>query len=979
MRFLDIVRVIVILLALVPAIAADGAGPFSVELDLSASDLCGSYGMMSTVTATNISSGANETLFDVNATLTTGPIGLRVLSEQTISLGDIDAAEQIAMIPRWTLLCDETTPQGMYTLSVTLATSSGSFLAENLGSITVHQINPSDPLLILNASPEGKISIPAATLEVRTDRDAICKYDVVESMYDSMETPFAFTGGTYHKQLLTSLPQDMYWFRVACKDDSGSEASAQIIFEIDLPPMARIRLNPPWPIKAGLVEIFLEVSEDLRTMPSLRYSLEDTTDITVPLQPFDDNEWKGYMIIPDINANTMGFFYFSAEDLSGNNGVIIENGSFFLVYTKAPEAPSELLAIPRESDAIDLSWTHSGEHIDHYNIYRSVGSSDTSRLHATVTQPLFIDTPVKSGRTYSYRVSATDTVGNEGPLSETVSVVAGSGLSGISGTLQELADSPEQESDDGDEAYASDIDSENLAEKIADTLESIQELQKKMTGIKLDLTDAFPAEADILDLGTLIREKRTELVGLRNDLFDLEAKTLDKNSEKKLDLVIKSLSSIEGQVPERIEILEEETIGSAPITKEDVMEILDHLLDEKDDADAYASKIAAYQDAVQVAGTIQKARLIYMDGRIEEILIIKKELSSAEGNNLPTATLFEHIPKSVVGHADDIIYRIDFEIVKADPLLKLQLKESEKAAIAYIIKSDASVKDAQDIKTIIVPDDSKLPKSGWSAITGAVVGLSDLGSGDGYNIVLILGVIIIAALALYYVNPPQSKSDARERSEDRIDSPQNNRMTLLEKTCAVPSSLLKRIYAKVGTLTSRVAQKTDATSAVSAVSILRERQQSDLCANLALKSDQSRTNGGVPGQVPERPQGSKRLLDDAQLLRLLELADGYVNAMDYDLAANWYTHIMANHQTSLDTDVHDRIRRLYQKLHLLGKVRELAVCKKENRLEQIPSLLEDIRIKHTALRTHATRQERAFLQEVRWHHSIYSQMRKKKA
>jgi hypothetical protein len=92
-----------------------------------------------------------------------------------------------------------------------------------------------------------------------------------------------------------------------------------------------------------------------------------------------------------------------------------------------PRTPTGLAAIP-SADGVDLSWEPNTEpDLAGYNVYRRQVSSAGEvtgtpiRLTSTPTPaPAFSDRTAQPGQTYSYRITAIDTTGNESPASADV-------------------------------------------------------------------------------------------------------------------------------------------------------------------------------------------------------------------------------------------------------------------------------------------------------------------------------------------------------------------------------------------------------------------------------------------------------------------------------------------------------------------------------------------------------------------------------
>ena len=97
--------------------------------------------------------------------------------------------------------------------------------------------------------------------------------------------------------------------------------------------------------------------------------------------------------------------------------------------TFPPKAPTGLAAIPG-TGAIDLSWEPGTEpDLAGYIVYRSSAGATTgspTRLTPTPIQtPAFSDHTAQPGQTYSYRITAIDTSGNESPTSTEVQETPG--------------------------------------------------------------------------------------------------------------------------------------------------------------------------------------------------------------------------------------------------------------------------------------------------------------------------------------------------------------------------------------------------------------------------------------------------------------------------------------------------------------------------------------------------------------------------
>jgi hypothetical protein len=91
--------------------------------------------------------------------------------------------------------------------------------------------------------------------------------------------------------------------------------------------------------------------------------------------------------------------------------------------TQPPTVPSNLAATAVSGSQINLSWTASTDNVGvtGYRVERQDPGSSTFTQVATVTGAAYSDTGLTAGRTYSYRVRATDAAGNLSPYSNVAS------------------------------------------------------------------------------------------------------------------------------------------------------------------------------------------------------------------------------------------------------------------------------------------------------------------------------------------------------------------------------------------------------------------------------------------------------------------------------------------------------------------------------------------------------------------------------
>jgi hypothetical protein len=119
-----------------------------------------------------------------------------------------------------------------------------------------------------------------------------------------------------------------------------------------------------------------------------------------------------------------GVFYATLPELRSRVAALV-SGSAPPPDTTAPAAPAALVATA-QSRAVALDWNDNAESdLGAYRVYRrnQDGTWPSSAL-ATVSASAYRNTGLKAGRTYTYRVTAVDTAGNESPPSATASATA---------------------------------------------------------------------------------------------------------------------------------------------------------------------------------------------------------------------------------------------------------------------------------------------------------------------------------------------------------------------------------------------------------------------------------------------------------------------------------------------------------------------------------------------------------------------------
>lgn len=121
-----------------------------------------------------------------------------------------------------------------------------------LGDINCYEEIPPN---IIFFSPSGIITQSYVTLNVTTDEDALCKYDITETNYFNMEN-FFVDDITEHTASLT-LGDGNYDYYATCKDAAGNlmNYSVNINFEVQLPDTEPPLINLVTPINNSVLNI----------------------------------------------------------------------------------------------------------------------------------------------------------------------------------------------------------------------------------------------------------------------------------------------------------------------------------------------------------------------------------------------------------------------------------------------------------------------------------------------------------------------------------------------------------------------------------------------------------------------------------------------------------------------------------------------------------------------------------------------------
>ena len=147
------------------------------------------------------------------------------------------------------------------------------------------------------------------------------------------------------------------------------------------------------------------------------------------------------------------------------------------------------------------------------------------------------------------------------------------------------------------------------------------------------------------------------------------------------------------------------------------------------------------QNLILIKTTISHVELHYIDGRVEKVTLVDKEVTLT-GNASQKSFLLEYIPKDTAQSSDEITMVTKGEIVKKDPLLRFS---KDLPRIVYYIKGTKDIDNAKNSLTILMSDEVFLAKgkSVGNLITGAaIIPLPQLSS-SAWLVVILLFILVV--------------------------------------------------------------------------------------------------------------------------------------------------------------------------------------------------------------------------------------------
>jgi len=137
-------------------------------------------------------------------------------------------------------------------------------------------------------------------------------------------------------------------------------------------------------------------------------------------QSHSNNLLEHSFFLTGLNSETTHYFSVESTDTDGDSAIDNNSGQFhtFTTLDVTPPEKVEMLSVEDvTTNSLSIVWNDvAASDLSHYNIYR-----DGIKI-ANTSQSSFQDTGLSPSTIYSYKVSAVDLSGNEGPLSDIISI-----------------------------------------------------------------------------------------------------------------------------------------------------------------------------------------------------------------------------------------------------------------------------------------------------------------------------------------------------------------------------------------------------------------------------------------------------------------------------------------------------------------------------------------------------------------------------
>jgi hypothetical protein len=486
---------------------------------------------------------------------------------------------------------------------------------------------------------EELIDFSSVLLKINTEFDSFCKYSISPgNNYLDLESNFDLSAGKLHEKSFSNLGDGIYRYYIKCSNNSLIEPpQLTVSLRVNSLVTGAIILSEEDPLNEGKVEVTLTTSKIVSGTPNLEYSFDSIVYNDLPLFGSDKN-WRGYLVIPKEVGESSLSFKFLANDLEGRQGNQLTSGSVFFVDTDKPGIVYDIEAIGYDGE-IRLEWIYN-EDYEEFNIYKSTSPNpEYIDFFKSVDKLSYEDKLVEKGKTYYYRISAVDEAGNEGSLSEEIYAVA---------LLNDKVSETEL--------------SLELIGFVDGILLEIEDLKNQANEIKDDLLDSSEKELDLIEKMGLNKELEnliSEIGALEKEVERYKLQDLSESElNKKLDSAEVKIEIIRNSLPEKLEILKEDSIEEE-ITKLDLETIIlttNSEVTKREKEKILDQSFKSIQDSnLNIRSFFYDVRVSYLNGDNNEFSIVDKKIS-AELERGENRNFIEIISKQLISNLGEVSF-----------------------------------------------------------------------------------------------------------------------------------------------------------------------------------------------------------------------------------------------------------------------------------------------------------------------------------
>jgi PKD repeat protein len=253
--------------------------------------------------------------------------------------------------------------------------------------------------------------------------------------------------------------------------------------------------------------------------------------------------------------------------------------------------------------------------------------------------------------------------------------------------------------------------------------------------------------ATTLQLKDALEKAKTELQRAVRDISNIKWRRLNASEEGAfIDEALNRISAIESNITTGITVIKSAKFVSYPDDagiKEAAQAYLTWQLKQpaKTELDNYISENKGIQQGTIITTDYKVLELKTLSGAYKTITLLEKSVKYS--GNMTDLLVVEVMPKTSINSANELTALFDYEVIKEDPVIRVELPENN--AYAYYVESELTQVQAQAIQTVLLTKSLKLASK---APTGLAV-LSLQGFKDPKIRFIIEVVIAIILLGVY--------------------------------------------------------------------------------------------------------------------------------------------------------------------------------------------------------------------------------------